>query len=93
MEIFSQLAQKIIKAQESVIGPIALEQAKKVGGLQLDNTTRTVVINGSEKEVIDDLIRQYEEVFGMASVEVCRDAVRDILPSIPNDQMPALLKN
>ena len=36
MDILSQIAEKIIKEQENIIGPVALEQAQKVPGLSVD---------------------------------------------------------
>ena len=43
-QIFSEIAVKIIESQESIIGPIALQQAKKVSGLSLDWSHKTVDI-------------------------------------------------
>ena len=34
MDIFAQIARKIIEEQENIIGPVVLEQAKKVQGLR-----------------------------------------------------------
>ena len=36
MDVFGQIVEKIIKEQESIIGPVALEQARKVEGLNVD---------------------------------------------------------
>ena len=91
MDIFAQLAQKIITAQKEVIGPLAIEQARKVNGLNLGNSEKDVVCEGDKKQVINDLIKQYEGIFGLASVEVCRDAVKDLLLELPKDQLPPLL--
>jgi hypothetical protein len=91
MNIFAQLIDRIIKAQEAVVGPIAFEQAKKVSGLTVDESLHTVKINGNEKEAIDTLIKQYEGLFGRASVEVCRDAVKTLTAGMPKEQVPSLL--
>jgi len=34
MDIWTQMAERIIREQEIIIGPIAIEQAKKVMGLR-----------------------------------------------------------
>lgn len=91
MNIFSQLIDRIIEAQEAVVGPIAFEQARKVSGLTVDETHHTVKINGNEKEAVDTLIKQYEGLFGRASVEVCRDAVKSLIAGMPKEQVPSLL--
>jgi hypothetical protein len=92
MDIFSQLASSIIKEQETIIGPVAIEQAQKVSGLTIDSATRSVSLSGNKTEVIEQLIEKYRDLFGMASVEVCRDAVRSLLPKVPKDQLPTLLQ-
>lgn len=81
MDVFAEAAQKIIREQEGIIGPVALEQAKKVPGL---NVNGKVSIEGDQKEVLNKLIKQYEQLFGQASVEVCKEAVSGLeLPAIP----------
>lgn len=37
-------------------------------------------------------IAQYEKLFGIASREVCRDAVRPLLSQAPEEEIPAVLK-
>lgn len=92
MDIFSQMAERIIKEQEGVIGPVALEQARKVNGLSVDMQKHEIIFSGNKTEVLEKLIEKYKELFGQASVEVCKDAVRNILSQIPKDQVPSLLK-
>jgi hypothetical protein len=92
MTIFAQMAEKIIAEQETIIGPIALEQARKVQGLKIDWQKHEVNIDGNEIEVIEKLVEQYQKLFGQASVEACKEAVTSILSQIPKDQIPALLR-
>lgn len=91
MDIYSRLAVKIISEQESIIGPIALEQAQKIPGLSLHWENHNVELQGDEKAIVDKLIIQYQSLFGEASVRVCKDAVRDLLPEVPQGQVPSLL--
>ena len=88
----NELVSKIIKEQELIIGPVAWEQAEKVSGLRVDIATHAVVIEGSTKEVLEKLVAQYEKLFGQASREVCRDAVRPLLSQVPEEEIPAILK-
>lgn len=92
MDIFNKLAEKIIKQQEGIIGPLALEQAQKVPGLKLDVQKHSVVVEGNGKDAIEKLVEQYKGIFGQASVEVCKDAVRNIISEVPKDQIPNLLQ-
>ena len=91
MDIYIASAQAIIKAQEKVIGPIAFEQAMKVSGLSVKGNT-DIKITGDAKLVLADLVKQYERLFGKASVEVCRDAVKEIKPPVPSEQLPDVLQ-
>lgn len=88
----NQLADKIIKEQALIIGPIAWEQAEKVTGLRIDIAKHEVNIEGDAKEVLGKLVAQYEKLFGVASREVCRDAVRTLISQVPEEEIPAVLK-
>lgn len=91
MDIYSKLAERIIKEQEGIIGPIALEQAQKVPGLVLHWDAHEVELSGDEKDIVDKLIIQYKALFGEASVRVCKDAVQDLIAQVPQGQIPSLL--
>jgi hypothetical protein len=92
MSIFTSMAEKIIEEQEGIIGPIALEQAQKVKGLKIDWDKKDISIEGNETEVVEKLIEQYEHLFGQASVEACKEAVRNLIPQVPQNQVPQLLR-
>ena len=91
MDIFAKIAEKIIREQEGIIGPVALEQARKVSGLIINWEKHEVKIEGDKKEIVEKLVEQYEYLFGQASVEVCKDAVKGIISKIPQGQRPELL--
>jgi hypothetical protein len=93
MDIFQQLAEKIIREQESIIGPVALEQAQKVPGLKIDLQNHAVQLEGDQRGIIESLIEKYRDLFGLASVQVCKDAARPLLTQIPQDQVPPSLLN
>lgn len=90
MDVFVQMADKIIKEQQAIIGPVAFEQAKKVPGLRLDENMHPVSLEGDEKDVIQKLVEQYQHLFGQTSVEVCKQAIRGL--QVPSESLPALLK-
>jgi len=83
---------KIIEEQADVIGPLAVEQAKKVQGLTINWDTRDVVFNGNKTDILGKLVGKYEELFGQISVQVCKESVKKLSMGIPNDQLPASLK-
>jgi hypothetical protein len=92
MNQFNTIAEKIIEEQESIIGPIALEQARKVPGLKVDWPKREVSIEGDESAVIQKLVEQYQNIFGRASVEACKEAVKNVISQIPVEKIPNLLR-
>lgn len=92
MDIYAQMADKIIRVQEGIIGPVALEQAGKVSGLKVDWQKHDIQFDGSKKDILGKLIEQYKSLFGQASVEICKDAVRGIASEMKPDALPASLK-
>lgn len=92
MDIYSDIARKIIEQQESVIGPIASQQAQQIQGLNLDWSNHTVNIIGDPKTAIDALISRYKELFGQIAVEVSKDAVSSIASALPPSDLPELLR-
>lgn len=90
--LYQRIASTIIKEQEAIIGPVAIEQAKRVQGLSVDWAKHSVQFSGSETSAIDDLVRQYEHLFGKLSVEVCRDATASLVAQLPKDKQPTMLK-
>lgn len=91
-DFFSTMATKIIREQQMIIGPVALEVAKKVDGLSVNEDSLEATVSGNGVGVMEDLIKGYQTIFGRASVEVCKDAVRDIVAKLDANQVPALLK-
>ncbi len=92
MNNYDHVASKIIEEQELIIGPVAWEEASRVTGLRIDVAAHQVNIEGNVKEVLEKLVAQYEKMFGLASREVCRDAVRPLLSQVPQEEIPAVLK-
>lgn len=92
MDIFGIVAEKIIIEQEKIIGPIALEQARKVQGLNVDMEKHEIKFVGNQKEIIEHLVEQYKHLFGQASVEVCKEAAKKFLIGVSKEDIPALLQ-
>jgi hypothetical protein len=92
MDPVAQAASKIIKEQQAIIGPIALDQAKKVIGLTV-GAGDDVKITGNKKQVLENLVKQFEKLFGQASIQVCKDAFEQFSDKIPATDVPDILKN
>ena len=91
---FPQIAIRIIKEQELVIGPLAWDEARKVEGLRIVDEKRgeITISDVDPKNIIDKLVAQYERIFGKASHEVCRESVQDIISTMSAEEIPLSLK-
>ena len=92
MEAILQIPIRIIKEQELIMGPLAWDEAKKVVGLEIDQSHSFVSFSGDAKDIINRLVAQYEKIFGKASHIVCHDAVQDIIVTMSPDEIPSSLK-
>jgi hypothetical protein len=92
MDIFKNIAKKIIKEQELIIGPLAWDEARKVIGLSVVETRGEVAFSGDPKEVLDRLVAQYERLFGKASHEVCREAAVSLIADLSPAEVPSSLR-
>lgn len=93
MTIFDQISLRIIKEQELIIGPVAWDEAKKVSGISvIDQKNGEISLVGDTKDILNKLVAQYGRLFGRASNEVCRTAVKDLLTQLSKDQIPSSLE-
>lgn len=91
MLAFSPAVSKIIDSQKEVMGPLAFTLASQVEGVTF-NRDCSVQIDGDAKKVLHDLVTVYAQMFGQASIEICKDAVHSITPPIAPDMLPDELK-
>lgn len=89
MDVYEQAAEKIIKEQENIIGPLAKEQAQRAG---LDVSNSHVKFQGDKVVGLQKLVEQYQKLFGQTSVEVCKDAASSFLSKLPANEVPSLLR-
>jgi hypothetical protein len=92
MDIYAQIVERIIKSQEAIIGPVAIEQAVLVHNLKIDWPAHKITIQGNSSQVIEDLVEQYRNLFGQISVEVSKEAVGSLASQLPPNGLPSVLK-
>lgn len=95
MDIYSQIASRIIREQELIVGPLAWSEALKVKDIRVvDRAKGEVAIEsaGDHKLVIDALVAQYERLFGRASREVCKEAAAAIVTDLKPEEVPESLR-
>lgn len=91
MDVYEQIVERIIKQQESIIGPVAVEQAEHVHNLKVDWGKKDVQVSGDGAKVVDELVEQYKELFGKISVEVCKEAAGSLINKLPEGKLPKTL--
>ena len=88
------IIESIVRHQENVVGPLAIEQANEVDGVLVtdDGKVRvTLKKTSSPKKVLESLVKRYEMLFGQASVEVCKDAIKEAGVKIDAKELPEIL--
>jgi hypothetical protein len=93
MTKIEEIAIRIIKEQELVMGPIAWTEARRVDGLRIaTGTPSEVAIDSSDpKTTINGLVARYENLFGRAARETCREAVASIIAELSPAEVPSSL--
>ena len=92
MDVYAQIIESIIRHQEAIIGPVAIEQAEHVAGLEVDWPQHQVAISGDPVTVIDNLVQSYKNLFGQISVEVSKEAAGSLLARLETNALPQTLK-
>jgi hypothetical protein len=94
MNIYAKIAAKIIKEQELLMGPIAWNEARKVHGLSIDIQKGVIDIEeGTDGSMlINNLVNRFENLFGRAGREVCKDAVSSLVADLNPSEIPVSLK-
>lgn len=90
-DIFSQAILKIISEQNLIIGPVALEEAARVGSIKISNDLSQVEVVGDSKLALETLVAQYEKLFGRTAVEVSKHAAREELQKLSPAEIPEIL--
>ena len=85
------LVKAVVSEQKLIIGPMAIDEANKVSGLKISSDLKDVEVSGEAKIVLENLVGQYQKLFGQASVEACKDAIRPLLPKMKMEELPQVL--
>ncbi len=86
------ITQSIINHQQMIIGPIAIEQAKKVKGLTVYDNGSVMFESKNFNILIEGLVNTYKKIFGQASVEACKDAIKESQLSLSPSDLPEILR-
>lgn len=90
MDAYGKIANKIIKDQRFIMGPLATQIAGRVIGMTVEN--HQVTFLKDPKEAIQNLVIEYRKVFGDASVEICKESAHSIDVNVSMNELPDILK-
>ena len=90
-QTYAEIVSRIIKSQEEIIGPLAVQQAQKVNGLRVSWQSKKIEVQGNAPQVIDELVKQYETLFGSIAVETCRDVTKQLVSKLSEEERPKSL--
>lgn len=78
----------IVNMQKQIIGPLAMDMAKRVGAITLKDGTVEIV--GDPKVVLHQLVKEYEVLFGALSVKVSKDSIKEM--QFEPNELPEILR-
>lgn len=73
MTDYTNIIQKIIETEEENFGPVALEHAKKVEGVNIDENGEVNLSNEDHEQILLDLIQAYHCLVGEAVSEALEE--------------------
>jgi hypothetical protein len=91
---YQQAIVVITKEQEKIIGKnLAKQLIRGVSDLEFDqNGNPELTGNADPKEVLSELVDQYATLFGRASIEVSKEAVKNLDETFSSDELPENLR-
>lgn len=92
MDVYAQIVLNIIRHQEAIIGPVAVEQAEQIPNLHVEWDKQLITIQGDPVQAIDGLVKAYRHLFGQISVEVSKEAAASLLGQLQPAQLPQTLR-
>lgn len=92
----SQIVTAIVNYQMELVGPLAVDQVGKVKGIKITNRDRLeieILDTEEPKALLERVVAKYEELFGRASVEACKEAIHEGPFRINEESLPEILKH
>lgn len=94
LKIFNEISGLIIKEQSLIIGPLAWIEARKITGLNVLDEKKALVdiVSNNPQEIVNNLVAQYERLFGKLSHEICKEAAHNLVIGLSEEDVPSSLR-
>ncbi|PIR42915.1 hypothetical protein CO058_02730 [candidate division WWE3 bacterium CG_4_9_14_0_2_um_filter_35_11] len=91
LDLYEKAILTITKEQEKIVGKtLSIQMTALVDNLLVKNNR--VEIKGDPKIVLKDLVDQYASLFGKASIEVSKEAIKKLGHELESSDIPENLK-
>lgn len=91
LDLYEKAILTITKEQEKIVGKtLSIQMTTLVDNLSVKNNK--VEIKGDPKVVLKDLVDQYATLFGKASIEVSKEAIKKLRHELESSDIPENLK-
>ena len=91
LDLYEKAILTITKEQEKIVGKtLSIQMTALVDNLSVKNNR--VEIKGDPKIVLKDLVDQYASLFGKASIEVSKEAIKKLGHELESSDIPENLK-
>ncbi|MBU2561170.1 MAG: hypothetical protein KKD17_02650 [Nanoarchaeota archaeon] len=89
MSDYTLLIRGIIEQMETIIGPVAMAQARQVEGLEIG---KKIAIKGDPQKAIHDLLDRYKSLMGPVAITIAKKGAKQVLEKNPGLKVPAELR-
>ena len=91
-QAYKEIINTIIESKISAFGRVAIDKAKVINGMTIDDKGNAVSFSDEPKTVIHNLLITYEEICGRVSTISARTVTTRLRNKYPNLELPNELK-
>jgi hypothetical protein len=91
-QAYKEIINTIIESKITAFGRVAIDKAKIINGLTIDEKGQALSFSSDPKTVIHNLLITYEEICGRVSTISARTVTTRLRNKYPNLELPSELK-
>lgn len=90
---YKEIVNAILKSKIMALGQLAINKARTVSGMQLNEKGEVVLFSADPKQVVDNFLVKFEELSGIISTHIAKISIIKILAKYPDIELPDRLKS